>query len=133
IEQWKKKADKIEGTYSRRFGMIIGPVEAMVHVQLLKGLIKTDEGATVKEFADIPGQETDYALQLVVDEVINPDERFIERDALPIEKEFPEGSRAFFLGDFNYGRPVHITGHEDGKVTGLIASIKGREPDFGRE
>ncbi|GMF72984.1 unnamed protein product [Aspergillus oryzae] len=133
IEQWKKKADKIEGTYSRRLGTIIGPVEAMVHVQLLKGLLKTDEGATVKEFADIPGQETDYALQLVVGEVINPDERFIERDALPIEEEFPEGSRAFFLGDFNYGRPMHITGHSNGKVNGLIAAVKGREPEFGKE
>lgn len=133
IEQWKKKADRIEGSYSKRLGTIIGPVEAMVHVQMLKGLIKTDEGATTKEFADIPGQETDYALQIVVDEVINPDERFIEREAQPIEEEFPEGSRAFFLGDFNYGRPVHITGHDSGRVNGLIASIKGREPDFGRE
>ncbi|KAE8150189.1 XRN 5'-3' exonuclease N-terminus-domain-containing protein [Aspergillus avenaceus] len=133
IDQWKKKADKIEGTYSRRLGTIIGPVEAMVHVQLLKGLIKTDEGATVKEFADIPGQETDYALQLVVDEINNPDERFIEREALPIEQEFPEGSRAFFLGEFNYGRPVHVTGYEDGKVNGLLAAVKGRDEDFGRE
>ncbi|KAI9933239.1 hypothetical protein AWENTII_002731 [Aspergillus wentii] len=133
IEQWKKKADKIEGIYSKRLGTVIGPVEAMVHVQMLKGLIKTDEGATIKEFADIPGQETDYALQMVVDEVENPDERFIEREALAIEQEFPEGSRAFFLGDFNYGRPVHITGHDDGKVNGLIASVKGRDPDFGKE
>ncbi|RAH80574.1 hypothetical protein BO86DRAFT_419886 [Aspergillus japonicus CBS 114.51] len=133
IEQWKKKADKIEGTYSKRLGTIIGPVESMVHVQLLKGLIKTDQGATVKEFGEISGQETDYALQLIVDDVINPDERFIERDALPIEKEFPEGSRAFFLGEFNYGRPVHVTGHEDGKVSGMIAAVKGREPEFGRD
>ncbi|CAL5871274.1 uncharacterized protein PFLUO_LOCUS5524 [Penicillium psychrofluorescens] len=133
IEQFKKKADKIEGTYSRRLGMIIGGVEAMVHIQLLKGMAKTEEGATVKEFADIPGQETDYALQVVVDEVINPDERFIEREALPIEEEFPDGSRAFFLGDFNYGRPVHVTGYEDGKVNGLIAAVKGREPEFAKE
>ncbi|KAK1144379.1 exonuclease II Exo2 [Aspergillus melleus] len=133
INQWKKKAEKIEGTYSRGLGTIIGPVEAMVHVQPLKGLIKTDEGSTIKEFADIPGQETDYALQMIVDDVINPDERFIEREALPIEQEFPEGSRAFFLGDFNYGRPVHVTGHEQGKVNGLLASVKGRDPEFGRE
>lgn len=133
IEQWKKKADRIEGTYSKRLGTIIGPVEAVVHVQMLKGLIKTDEGATVKEFAELPGQETDYALQTVHDSVINPDERFIERAALPIDEEFPENSRAFFLGDFNYGRPVHITGHENGKVNGLIASVKGREPEFGKE
>ncbi|KAL3478375.1 XRN 5'-3' exonuclease N-terminus-domain-containing protein [Aspergillus californicus] len=133
IEQWKKKADQIEGIYSRRFGTVVGTVEAMVHVQLLKGLLKTDEGATIKEFADIAGQETDYALQLVVDEVINPDERFIERKALPIEEEFPTGSRAFFLGEYNYGRPVHIDSHNDGKVNGLIASIPGKEPEFGRE
>ncbi|BDD58769.1 hypothetical protein MPDQ_001297 [Monascus purpureus] len=133
IDQWQKKAERIEGFYSKRLGIITGPVESMVHIQLLKGLIKTDEGATIKEFAEIPGQETDYALQLIVDEVVNPDERFIEREALPIEEEFPQGSRAFFLGEFNYGRPVHITGHENGKVNGLIASVKGREPDFGKE
>lgn len=133
IDQWKKKADRIEGVYSKRLGTVVGPVEAIVHVQMLKGLLKTDDGATVKEFADIPGLETDYGLQLVVDEVVNPDERFIEREALPIEEEFPEGSRAFFLGDFNYGRPVHIHGHDDGKVNGMIASVKGKEPEFGKE
>ncbi|KAJ5191588.1 uncharacterized protein N7498_010573 [Penicillium cinerascens] len=133
IEQWKKKATKIEGTYSKRLGMVIGEVESLVHIQMLKGMAKTDEGATIKEFADIPGQETDYALQVVVDDVINPDERFVEREALPIEEEFPENSRAFFLGDFNYGRPVHITGHDEGKVNGLIAAVKGKEPEFGKE
>lgn len=133
IEQWKKKANKIESTYSKRLGMIIGDVESLVHIQPLKGMAKTDEGATLKEFAEIPGQETDYALQVVVDDVVNPDERFIEREALPIEEEFPEGSRAFFLGDFNYGRPVHITGHVSGKVNGLLAAVKGREPEFGKD
>lgn len=132
IEQWKRKSDKIENYYSKRLGVVIGPVDSIVHVRLLKGLIKTEEGATLKEFAEIPGQETDHALQLVVDEVINPDQRFVEREALPIEEEFPVESRAFFLGDFNYGRPVHISGHENGRVNGMIASVKGREPEFGR-
>ncbi|KAJ6155482.1 hypothetical protein N7470_006048 [Penicillium chermesinum] len=133
IEQWKKKAQKIESTYSKRLGMIIGEVESIVHIQPLKGMIKTDDGSTIKEFADIPGQETDYALQVVVDDVVNPDQRFIEREALPIDQEFPVNSRAFFLGDFNYGRPVHITGHSEGKVDGLIASVKGKEPEFGKQ
>ncbi|KAJ5919976.1 hypothetical protein N7454_009811 [Penicillium verhagenii] len=123
IEQWKKKADKIEGSYSKRLGIIIGGVESVLHIQLLKGMTKTEEGATIKEFADIPGQETDYALQVVVDDV---------REALPIEEEFPANSRCFFLGDFNYGRPVHVTGHSDGKVNGLVAAVKGKEPEFGR-
>ncbi|OKL64390.1 hypothetical protein UA08_00403 [Talaromyces atroroseus] len=133
IEQWTRKADKIEGYYSKRLGMIIGPVESMVHVQMLKGLRKNDDGATIKEFADIPGQETDYALQLIVDSVISEDERFIEREALLIEDEFPEGSKGFFLGEFNYGRPVQVTGHEDGKVNGMIAAVKGKEPEFGKQ
>ncbi|OXV09274.1 hypothetical protein Egran_02962 [Elaphomyces granulatus] len=133
IDKWKNKADRIEGYYSKRLGMIIGPVELMVHVQMLKGLKKSDEGATFKEFAEIPGQETDYAFQLVVNEVVSEDERFIEKEAVPIEEELPEGSRAFFLGEFNYGRPVHVIGHEHGKVNGLIASVKGKEPDFGKQ
>ncbi|KAH8702127.1 putative exonuclease Kem1 [Talaromyces proteolyticus] len=132
IEQWVRKSDKIEGYYSKRLGTIIGSVDAMVHVQMLKGLKKNDDGATIKEFADIPGQETDYALQLIVDKVISEDERFIERAALPIEEEFPEGSKAFFLGEFNYGRPVQVIGHENGKVNGVLAAVKGKEPEFGK-
>ncbi|KAF5014690.1 hypothetical protein F66182_14242, partial [Fusarium sp. NRRL 66182] len=133
IEQWARKSDKIEGYYSKRLGTIIGPVESMVHVQLLKGLRKNDDGATVKEFADIPGQETDYALQLVVDQVISEDERFLEKKALSIEEEFPENSKAFFLGEFNYGAPVQVTSHEDGKVHGIMIAVKGKEPDFGKQ
>lgn len=133
IEQFRKKANQIESTYSKRMGMIVGQVESTVHVQTLKGLRKTEHGAALKEFADIPGIETDHAVQLVVDEVVCADERFIEQEALPIEEEFPELSRAFFLGEFNYGRPVHVTGHDGGKVSGFVASVKAKEPEFGRE
>lgn len=133
IEQWARKADKIEGYYSKRLGIIIGSVESMVHIQPLKGLRKNDNGATIKEFADIPGQETDFALQLIVDQVVSEDERFIEREALPIEEEFPEGSKAFFLGEFNYGRPVQVSGHADGKVNGMMHAVKGKEPEFGKQ
>ncbi|KAK2743547.1 hypothetical protein FQN57_004844 [Myotisia sp. PD_48] len=132
-DQWRRKAERIESYYSRRLGMIVGDVESIVHVQMLKGLMKTDSGATIKEFADIPGVETEYAAQLVVDHVFSEDVRFIERTALPIEEEFPEGSRAFFLGEYNYGSPVHITGHEGEKLSGLVAVVKGKEPEFGRE
>ncbi|OAX79226.1 hypothetical protein ACJ72_06455 [Emergomyces africanus] len=132
-DQWRRKAHQVESYYSKRLGMIVGDIESMVHVQMLKGLMKTDQGATVKEFADIPGVETDYALQLVVDRVMCEDDRFIEREALPVEEEFPEGTRAFFLGEYNYGAPVHIIGHEDGKLNGLVSVTKGKEPEFGRE
>lgn len=131
IERWQKKAQKIETYYSKRMGMMIGGVERMIHVQLLRGLIKTDQGDTVKEFGEIPGIETDYALQLTVDQVVSEDERFIERKALPIEREFPVSSRAFFLGEYHYGAPINITGHENGRLVGRVLAGDGKEPEFG--
>ena len=133
IDQWRKKAERIESTYSKRLAMIIGPVESLVHVDPLKGLRKTDEGATVKEFGPIPGLETDYASQIVVEEVISEDQRFLEKAAVPIEEEFPEGTRAFFLGEFNYGRPLEIVRHVNNKAEAWVSIAKAKEPDFGRE
>jgi 5'-3' exoribonuclease 1 len=131
IELWRKKATRIDNTYSKRLGMVIGQIESLVHVEPLKGLRKTDEGATVKEYAQIPGMETDFASQTVVEAVFSEDQRFLERAALPIEEEFPEGSRAFFLGEFNYGRPLEITRHVANKVEIWIQVAKEKEPNFG--
>ena len=131
IDDWSRKAEKIETFYSKRLGILIGSVESLVHVQMLKGLTKTDEGATVKEYGDIPGMETDYASQIIVDEVINEDERFVEKPALPLQEEFPVKSVGFFLGDFNYGRPLEVAGYtDDGKLVIWLAALERREPDF---
>ncbi|PBP23391.1 exonuclease II Exo2 [Diplocarpon rosae] len=133
IDDFRKKAERIEETYSKRLGIIIGPVESITHVEMLKGLKKTDEGATIKEYGTIPGLETDFASQVVVDEVISEDQRFIERAALSIEEEFPTGSRAFFLGEFNYGRPAEVIGHQDDKADIWLSVTKGKEHDFGKQ
>jgi 5'-3' exoribonuclease 1 len=37
MQLWKMKADRIEQTYSKRFGVITGPVDVLLHVRLLKG------------------------------------------------------------------------------------------------
>ncbi|EKD14734.1 uncharacterized protein L3040_002838 [Drepanopeziza brunnea f. sp. 'multigermtubi'] len=132
INDFQKKAERIENNYSKRLGIIIGTVESITHVEMLKGLRKTDDGATVKEYAVIPGMETDFASQVIVDEVASEDQRFIERAALPIEEEFPAGSRNFFLGEFNYGRPLEVTGHRDGKADIWLSIIKGKEVEFGK-
>jgi 5'-3' exoribonuclease 1 len=133
IEDWSKKADRIENFYSKRLGIQIGPVDSLVSVHMLKGLIKTDEGATVKEYGEIPGMETEYASQIIVDEVVNEDERFIEKAALPVEEEFPLKSVGFFLGDFNYGQPLEVVGYTGGKVTIWLAVLEKREPDFAKK
>ncbi|KAL8726035.1 MAG: hypothetical protein Q9166_006980 [cf. Caloplaca sp. 2 TL-2023] len=132
IDLWRKKAERIEGFYSKRLGMIIGPVETLIHVDMLKGLRKTDEGASIKEYAHIPGLEVDYASQMVVDEVVSEDQRFLEKSALPIEEEFPVNSGAFFMGEYNYGRPVHVLGHSAGKVDVWVSPQQGKVSDFGR-
>jgi len=133
IDLWRRKAQRIENNYSKRLGMVIGHVESLVHVETLKGLRKTDEGATIKEYAQIEGIETDYASQMIVKEVISEDQRFLEKEAVPIEEEFPEGSRAFFLGEFNYGRPLQITAYTgNNKAEVWISTVNGKEVDFGR-
>lgn len=132
IDEFRKKAERIESNYSKRLGIIIGPVESITHVEMLKGLRKTDEGATVKEYDIIPGMETDFASQVIVDEVISEDQRFLEKDAVPIEEEFPPGSRNFFLGEFNYGRPLEVVGHKDNRAEIWLSTIKGKEVEFGK-
>ncbi|KAI1498468.1 exoribonuclease 1 [Biscogniauxia marginata] len=132
IEEWVKKASRIENFYSKRLGIIIGSVESMIHVEMLKGLVKTDEGATVKEYGLIPGMEIDYATQVVVDEVVSEDERFIERAALPLEEEFPVGTHAFFLGEYGYGRPLEVLGHDDNRAEILVSIPAVKETDFAR-
>jgi 5'-3' exoribonuclease 1 len=132
IDDFRKKAQRIEDTYSKRLGIIIGGVESITHVEMLKGLRKTDEGATIKEYAIIPGQDVEYASQVIVDEVTSEDQRFLEKAAVPIEEEFPPGSRAFFLGDFNYGRPLEVVGHTDNKAEIWLSTLKGKEVEFGR-
>lgn len=132
INDFRKKAERIESTYSKRLGVIIGPVESLTHVEMLKGLKKMDDGSTIKEYAVIPGQDTDYASQVVVDEVISEDQRFLEKAALPVQEEFPADDRIFFLGDFNYGRPGLVEGHADHKLQISLSTIKAKEVEFGR-
>lgn len=133
IADWKKKANRIESVYSKRLGMMIGTVESLVQVEMLVGLTKTERGATVKEYAPIPGMEPDYATQTIVDRVVSEDQRFLEKEALPIAEEFPVGTKAFFLGDMAYGRPLEVTGHQGERAEVWVSVLTAREPEFGHD
>ncbi|RKF54038.1 5'-3' exoribonuclease 1 [Golovinomyces cichoracearum] len=133
IEDFSRKAERIEDNYSKHLGIIIGPVESIIHVEMLKGLTKTDEGNTIKEYALIPGMDTEFASQAIVDEVLNEDQRFLEHAALPIDEEFPPGSRAFFLGEFNYGRPLVIIDLKDDRANVWLSATKFKEEEFGHQ
>ncbi|WPG98289.1 Hypothetical protein R9X50_00107700 [Acrodontium crateriforme] len=132
ITEFKKKANRIESNYSKRLGMLIGTVESLVHVDMLVGLRKTELGATVKEYAPIPGMEPDFATQAIVDHVISEDQRFLEKEAVPLGQEFPVGTRAFYLGDIAYGRPLEVTGHPGGDKAAIwVSTLVHKEPEFG--
>ena len=133
LSQWQRKAQRIESVYSKRLGIIIGEVQALVHVDSLKGLKKMDDGAAIKEYAQIDGIETDYASQMVVEEVAHEDPRFLEQAALSVEDEFPIGTRAFFLGEFNYGRPLEVVGHTNHKADVWVSTAAAKVTEFGRQ
>ncbi|KAL8744263.1 MAG: hypothetical protein Q9190_003467 [Brigantiaea leucoxantha] len=133
LSSWRRKAQRIEAVYSKRLGMIIGDVEVLVYVDTLKGLRKTDEGASVKEYSQIPGIEAEYATQTLVEEVVSEDQRFLEKSAISIEEEFPVGTGAFFLGDYNYGRPLEVVGHSAGKADIWVSQQNGKMAEFGHK
>lgn len=128
-----KEANFLESWHGKRLGVTIGQVECLVHVHMLKGLIKTEAGALIKEYAENPSVRSVYASQTVVDEVVNEDERFIEKGALPVEEEFPLGTRAFFLGEYAFGRPLEVTGHVDGRAEVVVSIPRNKEPEFSRK
>ncbi|PSR80591.1 exoribonuclease 1 [Coniella lustricola] len=132
IDDFHKNSRYWEDFYSKRLGILIGDVESMVHVEMLRGLIKTDEGATIKEYGEIPGMRDFYAAQTIVDEVVNEDERFLEKAALPLAEEFPIGTRAFYVGDYNYGRPLAVTGYDSKKLNITVSKMNNKEPDFAK-
>lgn len=94
---FKKQADHVEHHQSKRFGVIIGHVDVLLHVRPLKGLKRLDTGALVKDYE---GAEKEIAQpwQSAVHQVVFEDERYIERDAPPVSSEFPDGERVIFLG-----------------------------------
>ncbi|KAM0788250.1 hypothetical protein ACM66B_001401 [Microbotryomycetes sp. NB124-2] len=114
----KRAADKIEFTQSKNKACLIGHVDILVHAKLIKGLKRLDDGSQVKDFEEGAG---DFALQTIVTKVENEDVRFMERDALPVEIEYPEGSKVFFLGNAMYGVPAQVTGYNNDQLSIRIA------------
>ncbi|KAG5439477.1 hypothetical protein PCANB_002051 [Pneumocystis canis] len=143
---WKKVALKLELNYKKYYGTLINTVYTIVHVSMLKGVVnikifmklmyfeglrKTKDGGSEKDYEPCNSENSEHPLQLVLNEVAVEDSRYIEKPPLDIKQEYPVGSRGFFLGEYNYGRPLEITAHKNGKIDCWIAT-QTREPEFGR-
>ncbi|KAE9391139.1 hypothetical protein BT96DRAFT_832474 [Gymnopus androsaceus JB14] len=118
---WKSKADRIENVYSKRFGVVTGPVEVLLHVRPLKGLKRLEDGSFIKDYEGID-KETEAAVQMTISSSAGvEDPRFVERAAPKLEDEFPEGSRIFFLGEHAYGVAAQVSGTTDDSLSVVLA------------
>jgi 5'-3' exoribonuclease 1 len=135
-ENWESRMGRAEYLPSKRFGLVIGDIEVGFHVCVLNGMHQTEDGALVKEFVN-PSLEDLVPIQLVVIKVANPDPRYIEKPAPPIEESFPVQSNVFFLGSKFLGAQATVVGHSNGNVdiemTVPVEEGYQMEPEFGHE
>lgn len=118
--------------YKKNKGVMIGPVDTVVFVQRVNGLVRTQRGAYVKTFKT---EIEAFPLQLVVESVRNEDSRFASRGPVPVNQEYPVDLPVVFLGAFAYGSPAVVAGHsEDGKLNIRIDKIQSTlEPNIGKK
>ncbi|KAK3846807.1 MAG: XRN 5'-3' exonuclease N-terminus-domain-containing protein [Linnemannia gamsii] len=134
FDTWRKRVDRIETLYNKRFGVVIGDIEFTAQVLLLKGLKREMNGALVKDFCK-PGEEQEFAIQTLIDTIRHPDTRTKEEPPRPLNEDFPLDSQVFFLGHGHYGCPAQVIAHSDNALALRVAipnEHKG-EPTFGHE
>ncbi|KAG8762834.1 hypothetical protein FRC11_007551 [Ceratobasidium sp. 423] len=119
LSRWRRSAEKIGATYSKRFAVEIGDVDILLHVRPLKGLRRKEDGSLVKDYAG-PEAETEQAIQMSLMEVRSEDPRYIEQPAAPLDQEYPVGTNVFFLGEHTYGTPALIKGVAEQRATLMI-------------
>lgn len=133
LKDYKLTLRNIKDTWSKNKGVELGDIQGLVYVQPVNGLIRTADGAYVKTFSkslDV------FPIQLVVQDVINKDERYMPRPPLPIDTEFPLNSQVVFLGDFGYGAPATIVGYSNdkSKLSVRVSKIQnGNETNIGKK
>lgn len=123
VGEWRKKAFRIEHHYNKRYGVVIGNVEILLHVRLLKGLQRMEDGSFLKEYEDDAKKEIEQAIQVSVPHVVNEDGRFAERPPLTLPLEFPEKSKVFYLGEHAYGSPATIYAVSSKQIAIQIVSL----------
>lgn len=118
--------------FEKTKGVITGPINALVFVQQVSGLVRTSKGAYVKSFSE---NAEPYPLQMIVESVVNADERYAVRPPVPIEEEYPVGLPVVFMGAFAYGAPATVAGFTGSdKLNIRIDKIQSvLEPNIGKK
>lgn len=122
----------LHSKYEKTKAVKTGPIYVLVFVQLVTGLVRTVKGAYVKSFRE---ESVPYPMQLIVENVVNEDERFTIRPPVPIEEEYPIELPVVFMGAFAYGAPATIAGYTGtDKLNVRIDKIQSTlEPTIGKK
>lgn len=131
-KQFNSTKNSMLRSYGKQKAVILKKIDIIVQVLAVTGLVRKPNGAYVKTYASQPDY---YPMQLVVENVSNHDERYIERPPKPIEKEFPINSKVIFLGDYAYGGEATVDGYSS--ESRLKITVKKRflktEPTIGKD
>ncbi|CDF90186.1 ZYBA0S06-02674g1_1 [Zygosaccharomyces bailii CLIB 213] len=122
----------MKGDYKSSKAVDVGAISIIIKVLPGADLVRDSRGAYKKSFQNEPKY---YPLQLMVETVANKDERYKEKEPLPIDQEFPKGSQVIFLGDYAYGGEAVVDGYSNSsrlKLTVQKMSLRS-EPTIGKE
>ncbi|KAH3901638.1 chromatin-binding exonuclease XRN1 SCDLUD_001404 [Saccharomycodes ludwigii] len=132
IKDFNNLKNRLKRYYSHNKAVILDDIRIIVNVVPVKGLLRDESGSYIKHFGE---REESYPLQLVIPDVLHKDSRFVERNPLPIDQEFPIGSKVLFLGDYAYGSEAIVEGFN--KNTRLKLKVYKRsfaeEPTIGHD
>ncbi|KAI8099060.1 exoribonuclease 1 [Halteromyces radiatus] len=137
-KDWSKLTGRAEYLSSKRFGLEIGTTVTALHVCVLRGMKRTEEGALIKEYVS-PAQEEVVPVQAAVMKVVNEDPRTKEHKAPPVSIGYPINSKIFLLGGGGrYGTMGTITGHSQNNldiqmVVPVLSPRELTQPTFGIE
>lgn len=132
IKEFKQMSNGLRGEYAKTKAVHLKEIDAIVFVQRIKGMVRAQSGAYVKAFAyDLEP----VPIQMIVEDVVNEDERYAVKPPLPIDEEFPTGLPVVFLGAFAYGAPATVAGYTgNDKINVRVEKIQSTlEPNIGRK
>lgn len=132
MREFHTNCRNLSSKFEKTKGVITGPINAVVFVQQVTGLVRTLKGAYVKSFRE---DAEPFPLQMIVESVVNQDERYAVRPPLPIDEEYPVGLPVVFMGAFAYGAPATVAGFTGtDKLNVRIDKIQSTlEPNIGKK
>ncbi|CAO3677979.1 unnamed protein product [Rhizopus stolonifer] len=135
-DDWYNTAARLEHLRSKRFGLLVGDIDVVAHVCFMNGMHQTEDGAMVKQYMH-PSLAEEIPFQTVVIKVANPDPRFTELPAPPVEQSHPVGSVCFFSSGKFKGNQTKVVGytkgHVDVSMETFVNKARSSNPEFGHD